>query len=87
MKSLKERTATGIFWGGLNTFSQQLVQLVFGIVMARILMPDDYGLIGMISVFTLVANTLQESGFSSTLIKMQAPTKEDYASVDRKSVV
>jgi hypothetical protein len=80
MKSLKERTATGIFWGGLNTFHNSLSSWYSGCD-GRILMPDDYGLIGMISVFTLVANTLQESGFSSTLIKMQAPTKEDYASV------
>nr|WP_321522851.1 lipopolysaccharide biosynthesis protein [uncultured Macellibacteroides sp.] len=80
-KSLKERTAHGIFWGGFNTFTQQLVQLGFGIIMARILTPGDYGLIGMITVFTMIANTLQESGFSSTLIKMPAPTKEDYSSV------
>jgi len=43
-KSLKERTAHGIFWGGFNTFTQQLVQLGFGIIMARILTPGDYGL-------------------------------------------
>ena len=62
-KSLKERTAHGLFWGGFNTFTQQLVQLGFGIIMARILTHGDYGLIGMITVFTMIANTLQESGF------------------------
>lgn len=79
--TLKEKTAKGIFWGGFNTFGQQIIQLCFGVFMARILSPDDYGLVAMLGIFTIVAGLIQESGFSTALINKQSPTQEDYSSV------
>lgn len=81
-ESLKEKTAKGLFWGGVNNLTQQVVGVVFGIVMARwLLQPEDYGMVAMIAVFTLVASTLQNSGFRSALINQPEIRHEDYNSV------
>lgn len=66
-ENLKKKTAKGLLWGGLNNGVQQLLNLVFGIFLARLLSPADYGLVGMLSIFSLVASTLQESGFTAAL--------------------
>ena len=55
MESLKEKTAKGLFWGGMNNGIQQLLGLVFGIILGRLLSPSDYGLIAMITIFSLIA--------------------------------
>jgi len=79
--SLKEKTASGLFWSGFGNLFQQVIQLVFAIFMGRILFPDDFGLVAMLSIFTLVATTLQESGFSIALINKQEINRDDYSSV------
>lgn len=66
-QSLKDKTAKGLFWGGLSNGMQQLLNLIFGIALARILDAEDYGMIGMLSIFSLIASTLQESGFTAAL--------------------
>ena len=58
MESLKEKTAKGLFWGGMNNGMQQLLGLVFGIILGRLLSPSDYGLIAMITIFSLIATAL-----------------------------
>ena len=68
METLKEKTAKGLFWGGMNNGIQQLLGFVFGIIMARLLVPDYFGLVAMITVFSAVANALQNSGFSTALV-------------------
>lgn len=68
METLKEKTAKGMFWGGMNNVVQQIIGLVFGIILGRLLCPDDYGLIAMIMVISLIATALQNSGFSVGLI-------------------
>ena len=80
-KPLKERTAKGLFWGGFNSLFQQVIQLVFGIFMARILFPEDFGLVGMLGIFTIFATTLQESGFSIALINRKNIDQDAYSSV------
>lgn len=80
-ETLKEKTAKGLLWGGLNNGVQQVIGLVFGIVMARLLSPADYGMMAMISVFTLIATTLQNSGFTTALANLKQPRPEDYNSV------
>ena len=70
MESLKEKTAKGLFWGSINSGLQQILNLVFGIILGRLLCPADYGMIGMLTIFTAIANTLQESGFTSALTKI-----------------
>lgn len=79
--SLKKRTAQAIFWSFIDKGAQQLIQLVFGVVLAHILLPSDMGVFALLAIFTVVANILQESGFSSALIRKKNPSEEDYASV------
>ena len=61
--TLKEKTSKGLFWGGLSNGVQQLLGLIFGIFLARLLSPSDYGLVGMLAIFTALATVLQDSGF------------------------
>ena len=81
MESLKEKTAKGLFWGGMNNGIQQLLGFIFGIIMGRLLNPDDYGLIAMITIFSLIATALQNSGFSTALVNQKEPKASDYNSV------
>ena len=59
----------------------QLLNIVIGIFLARLLTPDDYGLVGMLAVFTAIAGALQESGFTSALANIEKPTDNDYNAV------
>jgi O-antigen/teichoic acid export membrane protein len=79
--TLKQKTASGLFWGGISNGVQLLIQLVFGIYMARILNADDYGLVGMLTIFTGIAATIINSGFSVALTNKKNATHEDYNAV------
>lgn len=81
MATLKEKTAKGLFWAGLNNGTMQILNAVIGIFLARLLSPADYGLVGMITIFSAIAGTLQESGFTSALINMKEPKDSDYNAV------
>lgn len=70
-----------MLWGGLNSGIQQLVGLAFGIILGRLLSPSDYGMMAMISIFSLVATALQDSGFRTALTNIEHPKDEDYNSV------
>ena len=80
-QTLKEKTAKGLFWGGLSNGVQQLLNLVFGIFLARLLSPEDYGMVGMLSIFSLIASSLQESGFTAALANKKEIKHEDYNAV------
>ena len=79
--TLKEKTAKGLFWGGISNFVQQVIGAGFGIAIARILSPDDIGLIGMLAIFTAMANTLTDSGFTIALVNKKEIRHEDYNAV------
>ena len=80
-ETLKEKTAKGLLWGGLNSTVQQLLGIVFGIILARRLNQSDFGMIAMISIFSLIGNDLQNSGFKTALANLREPTDRDYNSV------
>lgn len=80
-KSLKEKTANGLLWGSINSGAQQALNLVFGIFLGRLLSPADYGMVGMLTIFTLIASALQESGFISGLNRKKVVTDADYNAV------
>ena len=80
-ESLKEKTAKGLFWGAMNNGAMQFIGLLFGIVLGRLLSPSDYGMIAMITVFSLIANALQNSGFITAITNLKEPTDNDYNSV------
>ncbi len=81
MESLKEKTAKGLLWGGLNNGLQQVLNLTFGIFLARMLAPEDYGMVGMLAIFSAIAGSLQESGFISALANKKEVRHEDYNAV------
>ena len=80
-ESLKEKTARGLFWGGISNSLYQLLGLFFGIFLARLLTPDDYGMIGMLTIFSAVANSIQESGFTQALTNRKDAGQDDYNAV------
>lgn len=80
-ETLKERTAKGLFWGGLNSLTQQVIGIIFAIILGRLLDNADFGMMAMIGVFSLIATTLQNSGFPTALANMKEPRDEDYNSV------
>lgn len=80
-QTLKEKTSKGLFWGGMSNGVQQLLSVVFGIFLARTLSPEDYGLVGMLTIFSLIPLYLQEGGFVSALINRKKIEHEDYNSV------
>ena len=79
--TLKEKTAKGLFWGGISTFIQQFIGMIFGIIIARILSPDDYGLVAMLAIFTAIANMIMDSGFTIALINRKTIEHKDYNAV------
>lgn len=80
-ETLKEKTAKGLFWGGLSNVLQQLLGMIFGIFLARLLTPADYGVIGMLAIFSALANSIQESGFTAALTNKKDATHKDYNAV------
>lgn len=78
---LKERTEQSLFWSMLNNGTLQVLNILFGIVLARLLTPGDYGIVGVLTIFTLIAGNLQSSGFTQALINLKTPKAEDYNSV------
>jgi O-antigen/teichoic acid export membrane protein len=79
--TLKEKTAKGFFWGGISSGVQQVLVVVFGIILARTLNPEDYGLVETLAIFTAIANIIINSGFSVALTNKQNATQKDYNAV------
>ena len=86
-ESLKQKTAKGVLWSSVEQFSVQIIQFVLGLIMARILSPHDYGLVGMILVCTSIAETFVNGGFSNALIRKQNKTEVDYSTAFYFNVV
>lgn len=78
---LKQKAAQGLFWGGVSNVVQQLLNLAFGIFLARRLGVDDYGTVGLLTIFAALANAIQESGFRSALTNRRDVRHRDYNSV------
>lgn len=76
--SIKEKAAKGMMWNTIERFSTQGIQFVLTIIIARILSPDDYGLVAMLGIFLALAQTLVDSGFSNALIQKKSRTEIDY---------
>lgn len=77
-QSLKDKTIKGMFWSAADAFLGQGVTFVVGIILARILSPDEYGLIGICLIFNTVLNGIVDSGFSNALIRKKDCVDEDY---------
>lgn len=79
--NLKSAVAKGFLWGGMSNAFCQLLNLFFGIFLARILGPEDFGPIGMLAIFSAIAGTLQDSGFVAAIANRKNVTNDDYNAV------
>jgi teichuronic acid exporter len=79
--NLKGVAAKGLFWSAMERFGAQGIQFIFGIMITRILIPADFGLVGMILIFMAIGQALVDSGFGSSLIWKKDPTDADFSSV------
>ncbi|MEJ5994831.1 lipopolysaccharide biosynthesis protein [Pedobacter sp. Du54] len=79
--SLKKRTISGLFWTFSQQFSVQFINFFIQIVLARVLLPSDFGLIAMMTVFMNVGTSLVDAGLTSSLIRTESPDQRDYSTV------
>lgn len=75
------KAVSGMAWTGLDKIATHAIQFVISIVIARLLMPSDYGIIGMLAIFIAIAQTFLDSGFANALIQKKGRTEVDYATV------
>ncbi len=79
MSSIAAKSVKGIAWSAIERFSLQGVRFLIGIVLARLLSPSDFGLIGMLSIFLSISQTFIDCGFSNALIRQKETTGKDYS--------
>lgn len=77
MGSVKQETINGVKWGLLQKCTMQPMQFLFGIALARLISPREFGILGLTAIFFAVANALREAGFGSALIRKQDRTEAD----------
>ena len=78
MSSLNNKAFIGMSWTALDRIVSQLVQLAISVVLARLLLPSDYGIIGMLAIFMAISQSLIDSGFASALIQKKDRNDIDY---------
>jgi len=81
VKSLKSRAVNSVLWNSAEKFAIQISVFIIGVILARILSPADFGLIGMLSIFILLSQVLVDSGLGSGLIQKQNRTDIDFSTV------
>ena len=79
--SIKTKTVHGVIWSALERFSLQGVQFLINIVMARLLLPSDYGLIAMLAIFLQISQAFVDSGFTNALIQRKDRNEVDFSTV------
>lgn len=79
--SLKDKTVRGVGWSAADAFLGQGVTFIVGLVLARLLSPEEYGLIGIVTIFTTILLGVIDSGFSNALIRKLKVTEEDYCTL------
>lgn len=80
-KNLKQKAASGMVWTALQKYSSMFIHFISGIILARLLTPFDYGCIGMLSIFMVMADAFIDGGFGSALIQKKRPTQIDYSTI------
>lgn len=78
---VKKKTVNGVIWSAIDRFSVQIVSLIVQIIIARILTPSDFGVVGMLTIFIAIAQTFVDSGFSNALIRKENRTETDNCTV------
>lgn len=81
MENLKQKTINGLVWSFIDGFASQGIQFLAGIILARMLSPREFGLIGMLGIFIAISQSFIDSGFSNALIRKKNCTSNDYSTV------
>src|SRR5690606_26806063 len=77
----RKKAASGLVWTFAQQFGNQLIGFFVSVILARILLPAEFGLIGMIAVFIAIGNTLLNAGLTQSLIRTKDIDQEDYSTV------
>lgn len=77
-ESLKKQAVRGIGWSFADSMLGQGITFLVGLILARLLSPDEYGLIGIITIFIMVFNSIVDSGFSNAIIRKKDASNDDY---------
>lgn len=77
-KALKDKTINGVGWSSADAFLGQGITFLVGLVLARLLTPEEYGLIGIVTIYTTILLGFVDSGFSNSLIRKRNVTDDDY---------
>jgi O-antigen/teichoic acid export membrane protein len=80
-QSLKDKTVKGVVWSSIDRFTSQGISFVFSLLIARMLMPSDYGVIAMLGIFMAVSGCFIDSGFSTALVRKIDRTETDFSTV------
>lgn len=80
-ESIRKKSLSGIKWSAIESYANQGIQFLLGLIMARLLLPSDYGLIGMVAIFFAVAQTFVDSGFGEALIRKLDRSEADFSTV------
>ena len=87
MSSLKHKVITGVFWQALEKIGSRGITFVVSLVLARLLTPDDFGLLAMLAIFLTVSGVLVDSGLGTALIQKESVSDVDYNSAFYLSLV
>ena len=80
-ESLRKKTVKGVMWSSIDRFTTQGISFVFSMLIARMLLPSDYGVIGMLAIFMAVAQCFISSGFGTALVRKNDRTETDFCTV------
>ena len=80
-KNLKQKAASSMVWTALQKYSTMFISFISSIILARLLTPYDYGCIGMLSIFMVLAEAFIDGGFGAALIQKKRPSQEDYSTI------
>ena len=81
MGTLKDKTVKGVIWSSIDRFTTQGISFVFSMLIARLLLPSDYGVVAMLGIFMAVAQCFIDSGFGTALIQKKDRTETDFNTV------
>lgn len=76
-----KKAVTGVVWASIDQFTTMGLQFVSNLILARLLVPSDYGAVAMLSIFLVVSNTLIDGGFGNALIQKKNPSQADYSTI------
>lgn len=87
IKKINNKSFFDLFWSFTDNILQQVFNFVVGVILARLLMPEEFGLLGIVTVFLTLSNVFVDGGFSAALINKKETTEEDYNTVFYSNII